>query len=100
MNLVNALYSTEVQKRIDMGIYKTARVPPKVISSLSVQSAASSVLSEISVQSPSDDVTATGTGCASAPIVADWDRVVWNDEASAKVSQLKIIQFQLLSISS
>jgi hypothetical protein len=71
--VITALFSKEVQKRIDMDIYKTAKIPPKVIPPATITSAALKALHYIQDN-------------AAAAHVADWDRVVWGDDTSAMVS--------------
>jgi hypothetical protein len=71
--VITALFSKEVQKRIDMDIYKTAKIPPKVIPPATITSAALKALHYIQDN-------------AAAVHVADWDRVVWGDDTSAMVS--------------
>ena len=58
-----------------MGIYKTARVPPRLTDLTSISCGAISALNAIERKSESNSV----------PKIADWDRAVWDDEEAAKV---------------
>jgi hypothetical protein len=78
--VITALFSKEVQKRIDMNIYKTAKIPPKVIPPATIASAAFKALKSIKNN-------------ATVAHIADWDRVVWGDDTSAMVSLRCTITF-------
>ena len=58
-----------------MGIYKTARVPPRLTDLTSISCGATSALNTIERISESNHVQK----------VADWDRAVWGDEEAATV---------------
>ena len=58
-----------------MGIYKTAKIAPRILDSTCIELAAITATAMIK-RNPKANQTAS---------VADWDRVVWNDEASAVV---------------
>lgn len=111
--LLSALYNTEVVKRIDMGIYKTARTPPLPVSQEVFQAAQSRALSIIadptkvcrllclslvSTHHHSSPLTHLPTTVnphspkyhCQPPLTqlspsqdADWDRTMWTDEDCA-----------------
>jgi ubiquitin-like 1-activating enzyme E1 B len=68
--ILTALYSTEVEKKIDMGIYKTAKIAPKGVDSISVMNAGVRAL----------DIIEKNLGGVQTSNVVDWDRMVWGDE--------------------
>lgn len=76
MSVITALYINELKKRIDMDVYKTAKVAPKLTSLTAIASAgikASNIIRH--------NLTA-----AQRELETDWDRVVWDDETSIVVS--------------
>ena len=77
MNVITALYINELRKRIDMDVYKTAKVAPKLTSLAAIASAGVKA-STIIRSNPS---------AAQRELETDWDRVVWDDETSIVVSR-------------
>ena len=58
-----------------MGIYKTAKIAPKILDATCIEKAAMTANDMIRRNPKANQTTS----------VADWDRVVWNDETSAVV---------------
>jgi ubiquitin-like 1-activating enzyme E1 B len=71
--LLVALYHDEVQKRIDMGIYQTAKTAPQPVAAAVIEAASARAAAIVG-----------GGGAAVPPSQgAEWDRAVWSDEDCA-----------------
>jgi ubiquitin-like 1-activating enzyme E1 B len=69
--LLTSLFITEVQKQIDMGVYKTSSCIPTVVSQDTIQRAAERLVS----------LGGGGGGAVVRPsAIKGWERVVWTDE--------------------
>ena len=75
MSVITALYVNELQKRIAMDVYKTAKMAPKLTSLTAIQSAGVKAL----------NIIRNNPTAAQRELEADWDRVVWDDETSIVV---------------
>ena len=78
MSLITALYVNELQKRIAMDVYKTAKIAPKLTSLTAISSAGAKALNIIRINPTA----------AQKEAEADWDRVVWDDKTSIVVRRI------------
>lgn len=77
MSVITALYINELKKRIDMDVYKTAKVAPKLTSLTAIASAGIKA----------SNIIRNNPTAALRELETDWDRVVWDDETSIVVSR-------------